>query len=242
MDPASEIVITNTRPEYAAECHEIQRSAYPTLAIESLFTPQHVLNSIKLFPDGQFVAIDTATGRPVGMCSGILMHWEQAADPSQSFDAIISRGWLSRHNPYGDYYYGVDISILPQHRGRGIARMLYDARKNFCQKYNRKGIVFGGIMPGYARHKHAMTAHEYVAQVKAGTLADPTLTVQLRNGFKDHFLIPHYFHDPATDGWALFMSWDNPDFEAAHSPVATHALARDLFASPEALAFAARAR
>jgi GNAT superfamily N-acetyltransferase len=236
------IVIINTRPEDAADCHEIQRAAYPTLAIESLFTPQHVLNSIKIFPDGQFVAIDTATGRAVGMCSGILMHWEQAADPSQSFDDVISHGWLSRHNPYGHYYYGVDISIAPSHRGRGIARLLYDARKNFCRLFNRKGIVFGGIMPGYAQHRHALSAQQYVDQVRTGALSDPTLTVQLRNGFEAHFLIPSYFNDPPTDGWACFMSWHNPDYADARQVVATHPLARELFATAEQMAHAARPR
>ncbi len=37
----------------------------------------------------------------------------------------------------------------------------------------------GGVIPGYADHIDAMTADEYVDEVKAGRLYDPTLSFQL---------------------------------------------------------------
>ena len=52
------IVITNARPEYAAQLEELQRICFPTLADEERFKAAHYLKHIQLFEAGQFVALD----------------------------------------------------------------------------------------------------------------------------------------------------------------------------------------
>jgi hypothetical protein len=52
----------------------------------------------------------------------------------------------------------------------------------------------------------------YVAEVVAGRLVDPTLTVQLRCGFRVEGIIQHYVTDAACDDKAALIVWRNPDY------------------------------
>ena len=115
----------------------------------------------------------------------------------------------SGHDPDGDWYYGTSIAVLPNYRRRGIGRRLYDLRKEVCRRLGLKGIVAGGVIPGYADHKHEMSAADYVSRVSNGELYDPTLTMQLANGFEARGVIADYIVDPAVDNWASLIVWQN---------------------------------
>ena len=97
----------------------------------------------------------------------------------------------------------------PDYRGHGLGRRLYDARKGVVRRLGRRGIVAGGMLPGYAEHKGSLSAHEYVQKVVAGELTDPTLSFQLKNGFAVRGLLEGYLDDAASDGWATLIVWEN---------------------------------
>ena len=80
------------------------------------------------------------------------------------------------------------------------------------KRYQRRGIVAGGLIPGYAQYKGKLNVYEYVDQVVAGHLVDPTLTFQLRNGFRVAGMIENYLEDSASDNWATLIVWENPEF------------------------------
>ena len=80
------------------------------------------------------------------------------------------------------------------------------------RKYNRRGMVGGGVLPGFIRHKHAMSVHAYVAKVMAGEILDPTLSFQLKEGFVVRGLLENYLEDSASDNWAVLIVWSNPDY------------------------------
>jgi hypothetical protein len=67
-----------------------------------------------------------------------------------------------------------------------------------------RGIVAGGALPGFHQHAGRLSIQEYVAEVVAGRLADPTLTPQLKNGFAVRDILWGYVdggelvHDDAT--------------------------------------------
>jgi GNAT superfamily N-acetyltransferase len=211
----SEVLIVNTQAERANECASLQPLCYPTLAVEEQFSATHFARHVQLFPEGQFMALDTTTDKVVGTTAGFLIHFDRI-DPGHFkhhtfFDAIAG-GWLTNHNPRGNYYYGVDMCVHPDYRGRGIARMLHDARKALVQRLGLKGQVLGGMMPGYANYKRVMTAHEYVHYVRAGLIYDSTFSTQLRNGFEFRGLLRDYISDPPTDGWSTLLEWRNPDY------------------------------
>jgi GNAT superfamily N-acetyltransferase len=200
----AEIHIVSTRPEHIPQLVELQIVCYPTLADSSRFKAPHFESHLRIFPQGQWVAL--LRERPIAMSAGFLYTFDFSA-PQHSFDEIIGYGFFTRHDSQGRHFYGADVSVHPEHRGRGLARRLYEARKALVRKLGLEGIVTGAMIPGFARHKAAMDAPSYVAHVQSGELFDPTLSVQLRQGFKIRGLLPNYLPDTATDGWAVLIEW-----------------------------------
>lgn len=205
----SEITITTIAPAYFDALEELQRIVYPTLGADELMRAPHFAAQYELFPAGQFVAI--LDGQVVGQGSGFFIDFD-FDHPNHTFREICANFYFSHHNPQGAYYYGADISVHPAMRGRGIGRHIYDARKALVRQANRRGIVAGGLIPGYADYKATLTPQEYVEQVLAGTLQDSTLNFQLRMGFQLRGLIPDYIEDSASDNWATLIEWQNPDY------------------------------
>jgi GNAT superfamily N-acetyltransferase len=200
----SDILITHTRADLLPQLVELQIVCYPTLADSSRFKTVHFESHLRIFPAGQWVALDGQ--RVVGMSAGFLYTFD-FANPHHSFDEIIDYGFFTRHDPQGEYFYGADVSVHPDYRGRGISRQLYDARKELVRQRRLRGIVTGGMIPGFVHYKSVMDAETYVARVVAGDIFDPTLSVQLRQGFHIRGLLPNYLPDSATDGWSVLLEW-----------------------------------
>lgn len=209
MREADTITIRTMRPEDFAGLEQLQRDCYPTLHKRELMRVQHFQSQHTIFPAGQFVAFHG--NRIVGQGSGFFTDFD-LENPKHTFLEVCAGLYFTGHNPEGDYYYGADISVHPDMRGRGIGRLLYRARQELAIKHNRKGIVAGGLMPGYADHKHAMSPQQYVDKVVAGELFDPTLSFQLKNGFVVRGLIRDYLEDAASDNWATLIEWVNPEY------------------------------
>jgi ribosomal protein S18 acetylase RimI-like enzyme len=123
---------------------------------------------------------------------------------------VVGHEGVGNHDPDGDWYYGIDIAVHPDYRGRGIARRLYELRKQLVIDLGRKGFIAGGVIPGYADHRNEMSAREYVEAVARGDLVDPTLTPQLKNGFEVLGVVADYVEDATTENWASFIVWFNP--------------------------------
>jgi ribosomal protein S18 acetylase RimI-like enzyme len=200
----AEILIANTRPEFIPQLVELQIICYPTLADTSHLKRPHFESHLQIFPEGQWVALDGK--RVVGMSAGFLYTFD-FDHPHHTFDEIIDYGFFTRHDPEGQHFYGADVSVHPEYRGRGIGRRLYDLRKAFVRQRGLRGIVTGAMIPGFAHHKTAMDAPTYVTRVVAGEIFDPTLSVQLRLGFRVRGLLAKYLPDTATDGWSVLIEW-----------------------------------
>jgi GNAT superfamily N-acetyltransferase len=210
----SVIVILNTEADRAEACAMLQPLCYPTLAVEEQFSAAHFRKHVQLFPEGQFMAVDREIGAVVGTTAGFLTHFDRIHPEHfkhHTFFEAIAEGWLTHHKPRGNYYYGVDMCVHPDYRGLGIARMLHEARKTLCKRLGLRGQVIGGMVPGYAKYKHVMTAHQYAQYVQAGLIYDSTFSTQLRNGFEFRGMLQHYLKDPPTDGWSTLMEWRNPE-------------------------------
>jgi GNAT superfamily N-acetyltransferase len=212
------IRILRARPEHAEALERLQRACFPNLGEQELMRAEHFRHHQRLFPEGEFVALawtdpagaPLSRGRVVGLGSGFLVDFDFDS-PSHTFQEIIGAGWYSDHDPDGAWYYGADISVHPDYRGRGIGSMLYRARQDLVRRLGRRGIVAGGALPGFREHRGEMGVPAYVDRVVAGELFDPTLSFQLRNGFAVRGLLQGYIEDAYTDDWATLLVWENPD-------------------------------
>ncbi len=182
------------------------------------YTPEMVAGQLAGFPIGQFVA--EVDGRVVGYCATFRIEEGVALAP-HTWRAITGGGYASRHDPHGDWLYGMEVCVDPSQRGLRLGRRLYDARKKLCIDLGLKGIVFGGRLPGYGRRrKQFESAQAYVDAVKQAQLRDPTLSFQLRNGFELLGVLEAYLpSDRESLGYAAHLAWRNPQ-RAEHPVVA----------------------
>lgn len=200
-----EIRLVNLDASMAGELARIELTCFPMANPDDLLSEADIVAYSKIFPEGYFVAMDGDVA--VGMGAGIFLDFDFER-PQHTISGITGEHQCGNHDPSGEWYYGTDMTVLPAYRGRGIGRLLYEARKDVVRQYGKRGIVAGGSLPGYYRHKDSMSIEDYVDAVVAGTLIDPTLTFQLGNGFEVRGLLENYMDDEADDGWAALIVWE----------------------------------
>lgn len=189
----------------AEQLENIEHLSFPMANRDDLLSADDIRAYARVFPEGYFVAL--LDGKPVGQGAGIYLDFD-FEQPEHTIASITGEHQCGNHDPDGGWYYGTDISVHPDYRGRGIGRMLYDARKDLVGRDRKRGIIAGASLPGYFHHKDAMSAEEYVDRVVAGELTDPTLTFQISNGFVVRGMLEGYLEDEADDGWAALIVWE----------------------------------
>jgi 4-aminobutyrate aminotransferase/(S)-3-amino-2-methylpropionate transaminase len=199
---ADSLVITQARPEHAAQLEELQRICFPTLAEDQRFKRAHFLKHIELFEDGQLVALDGDV--VVGATATVRLNFD-LNHVDHTFADIIQGGWLTSHQPDGAWLYGADLSVRPEYRGRGLARALYAARQEVVWRLKLKGQVTAGMIPGYGPLKNTMPAEQYYQDVLAGRIRDPTLSMQMNVGFEPRGLLANYLNDPVCDNYSVLL-------------------------------------
>lgn len=190
---------------------ELELASFPTTDPADLYHADELATLAKEFPQGTVVAFDGPNReQPVAAGLGVRVHFD-FDNPQHNLKTFFNDAPTeSGDDPTGPWYYGTDIVVSPEYRRRGIGGELYDLRKQICVELGLAGIVAGGVIPGFAEHKDAMSADDYIAEVRAGRLYDPTLTFQLENGFEAPCALANYMTDPAVDSWASLIVWHNP--------------------------------
>jgi GNAT superfamily N-acetyltransferase len=212
------LVIAPARPEHAGQLEELQRVVFPTLADAERFKAAHYLKHLELFPEGQWVGLDGE--RVVAATATIRLHFD-FEDRTHSFADIIQGGWLTSHQPDGDWLYGADIGVHPAYRGKGLAQALYAARQELVWALGLKGQVTAGMMSGFGAVKHRMSAEAYYEGLVAGRINDPTLSMQQRIGFEFRALLKNYLSDPICDNYSVLIVLDAAkDVKGAVRPTA----------------------
>ena len=218
---AAGVRIVPSEAWHAPHLEALQVTCFPNLGPQELMRAEHFLRHREVFAEADLVAEAhvalsgerLSVPRVVGLGSGFFTDFD-FDHPDHTFRDMIDDGWFGRHDPDGAWYYGADVSLHPDVRGLGLARRLYDARKALVRRHGKRGIVAGGALPGYPRFRDALAIEDYVARVVAGELFDPTLTVQLRNGFVVEGLLHGYLEDHATGDCATLIVWRDPAFAA----------------------------
>src|SRR5690625_1243242 len=168
-----------------------------------------VHGQINNFPEGQFVVC--LDERVIGYCATFRIRGEIALKP-HTWASITGNGYASRHDPQGEWLYGMEVYVDPDYRGYRIGQRLYNARKRLCQDLGLRGIVFGGRLPTLARRMSQVeSVVAYVEQIVQKRRRDPVLSFQLRNGFEVIGVLPRYLpSDRASLGYAVHLIWRNP--------------------------------
>ncbi len=220
MITSSHIKVVPTEPKYARPLEKMQPIIFPTLKPEELFTEAQYLHHIRIFPEGQFTALVHTHNKWVVAGSTVSFRVKSSFfEKPHTFEEAIGGGWLSNHDPHGDWLYGADMSVHPDFRGMGISKMLYHARRMAARRLNLRGEVAGGMLPGYHRYRDRMSIERYVERVQAGELTDPTLTPQVRAGFTVKGILYGHITDPRSDDCAALIVRPNPEYRPRESRV-----------------------
>ena len=121
---------------------------------------------------------------------------------------MMAGGWLTNHDPNGDWLYGLDIGIHPAYRGRKLAKELYLATHEMARRLRLKGEVTAGMMNGYGAVSDRMPAEVYYQELLEGKRTDPTITAQMKMGFLPLGLIHGYLDDPACGNYGVLLKWE----------------------------------
>jgi predicted N-acetyltransferase YhbS len=142
-DARARLVLRNMEPGDFPALVDLSRRVYG-----NGYTPQMLRGQLSHFPEGQFVA--EYDGRVVGHCATFRIDESLAMAP-HTWREITGGGFASRHDPKGNWLYGMEVCVDPEFRGVRIGRRLYDCRKRLCEALDLRGIVFVGRLPGLAR-------------------------------------------------------------------------------------------
>lgn len=199
------LVVQNTRPEHVEQLEELQKIIFPTLSSEEHIRAVHYLRHLEVFPEGQFVITDK--DHVIGMTTTMRTNFD-FANYEHTFAETIAGGWLTNHNPNGDWLYGLDMGILPAYRGRGLARILYRARHEMAKLLGLKGQLTVGMMSGYGAVSSQMSGETYYQELLTGKRKDPTLSKQMKIGFEPIALMPEHVNDPVCGNYGVLIKLD----------------------------------
>ena len=180
--------------------------AYPDMA-GAIWKEDHIRTLIGLFPEGQLCV--TVNGKVVASALSIIVDYDLYGD-NHTYRQITGNYTFATHDPSGDVLYGIDVFVHPEFRGMRLARRLYEARKELCERLNLKSIVAGGRIPNYGQYADSLKPREYIDKVKLKEIYDPTLSFQLSNDFHVLKVMQGYLQgDTSSLEYATLLEWNN---------------------------------
>ena len=215
--------VRRARAEDVPGIYACQAAAYGAFSESGLCDERQLALQQAAFPEGQLVAV--LDGEIVGYAASLIVTIDEES-PWFSYAEITGNGTFSSHDPTGDTLYGADIGVHPDHRGRGIAGLLYDGRKRILTRFNLRRLVAGGRIPGYHEYGGRMTAEEYVEKVIAGELKDPALNAHLKAGYTVRGVHMGYIRDEQSLDYATFIEFENRSYREARRRIAAAPMRR----------------
>lgn len=205
--PRQRFVVRNTRVEDIPGITDLCREIYPGTPP---WNEGQIRSHLSMFPEGQFVAIEVATQRVVGMAASLIILWDDY-DQRMDWNSFTSNGMFTNHDPAkGRTLYGAEVMVRPTLQRSGIGKRIYQARREVAERLGLLRIRAGARLRGYHRYAHRLSAEEYVIRVVNERLHDPTLSFQLHQDFHVLAVISGYLHhDPDSCGYAAIIEWIN---------------------------------
>jgi GNAT superfamily N-acetyltransferase len=203
------VVVRCTRPEDFAGIATLCGDVYPGVPG---WTAELLASHLAVFPEGQLVATEGPGGTVVGMAASLIVLWDDYSVTTTWRD-FTDNGRFTNHDPaHGRTLYGAEVMVHPRRQGMGIGGQLYAARAALVRRLGLLRIRAGARLRGYHRYAATLSPEKYVARVVRGKLRDPTLSFQLRQGFRVLAVVSGYLrYDPESGGNAAVIEWLNPD-------------------------------
>ncbi len=210
MENTDPVRVRNTQPRDFAAIGELCKRIYPDT---EPWAPAQLSSHLKMFPEGQFVAVHGPEENVVGMCASLVVDWEdyRMLDDWVKFtaDGLFTNHDLKR----GRTLYGAEVIVDPTLQHHGIGDKLYQARRELAERFKLWRIRAGARLRGFHNYTGKISPEDYIIQVVHGSLHDPTLSFQLNEGFHVLAVVPHYLSDdPESQGYAAVIEWLNPQF------------------------------
>lgn len=167
-----------------------------------------VRRQIRRFPEGQFVAVRGQGDEERVLGVAMLMRTDRppSAKPKPWLRMIGGLG-LRNHVANGRWLYGVEMAVDPDAQGQGVGSALYRRRLELVRELGLEGMYAGGMLKGYRRFRNRMSPREYAERVRSGEIEDPTVTMQLRRGFRAAGVIEDYEDDDESGNCAMLIVW-----------------------------------
>ncbi len=172
-----------------------------------VWTKSQIKKLLQIFPEGQIVVLFNE--KVVGVALSIIVDYNNFGD-EHTYQQITGNYSFNTHTSVGDILYGIEVFVHPDYRGLRLARRLYDARKELCERLNLKAIVFGGRIPNYASNTLNLSPKDYINKVKSKEIYDMVLSFQLANEFHVKKILTNYMPgDEESKSCATLMEWNN---------------------------------
>lgn len=208
MDGHLPTLVRETRPGDFDAIVELCRTVYTGSNPWSL---EQLTSHHRVFPEGQFVALDPSDGRLLGMAASLIILWDDY-EAQATWRGFTAAGMFTNHDPQrGRTLYGAEVMARPGLQRRGIGSALYAARRALAERLGLLRIRAGSRLRGYGAVADRLAPVDYVLSVIRGERVDATLTFQLRREFHVIDVVGGYLrHDPESLGYAATIQWLNP--------------------------------
>src|SRR5262245_12540214 len=123
--------IRNTEPRDFGGIGDLCRRVYPETCP---WSPEQLASHLRVFPEGQFVAVEGEAERVVGMSASLIVHWDNY-DMFDDWDEFTAHGMLTNHDAKrGHTLYGVEAIVDPAMQGHGLGHRVVVAQKDLAQR------------------------------------------------------------------------------------------------------------
>ncbi len=186
----------------------LQRECFPEpFPEELLWTAEHLERHVEVFPAGQLVVLD---GQQVVASASATRISEDNWQAHRAWDETAGGQLLETYDPEGSTLYGLDISVHPGYRTRGVGRALYRARFKMVKDLGLTRYGTACRLPGYRAYSQShpgASVGDYAQAVAEGKTRDRTLTPLLSYGLSYLGVIPDYMEDYESSNTAALLEW-----------------------------------
>ncbi len=206
-----EIRYTTLTYDLAEPVAYLINSCFPDMTDDDRYVPEDLELMADIFAEGSIVALLGGKQEVVvGFGTGIFtdLDWRNLPETESE---VLGELCVKNHDPAGKFYYGSEFCVHPDFRCQKIGRNIYDRRKEVVVRNKKVGFFAASVLQGYVDYKSGIGIDEYFRKIENREIYDPTLSMQLRNGFQIVKPIQNFFDHPPSNHWSALIYWGNPE-------------------------------